>query len=150
MYNSDSESDYSGSIDDDRGSFSSRSPAFEDESLNTSHSALYLQSADCTVRFKSHHKSKHRNLTKFTEIDESFSGEVWIQGLMEGGYSDLSIEEKLDALVSLVDLTSSGFNFGRQVKYVSMLYHVIAQKINCFSSFQITFFCLVFFCRIQS
>ncbi|XP_055831530.1 homeobox-DDT domain protein RLT3 isoform X2 [Solanum dulcamara] len=39
-----------------------------------------------------------------TEIDESYSGEAWLLGLMEGEYSDLGIEEKLNALVALVDL----------------------------------------------
>ncbi|KAJ0959683.1 hypothetical protein J5N97_000651 [Dioscorea zingiberensis] len=38
---------------------------------------------------------------------ESYSGEAWVLGLMEGEYSNLSIEEKLDALLALVDLTAS-------------------------------------------
>lgn len=41
------------------------------------------------------------------EIDESHPGEVWLLGLMEGEYSGLSIDEKLDALVALVDLLSA-------------------------------------------
>ncbi|CAN4114486.1 unnamed protein product [Withania somnifera] len=42
-----------------------------------------------------------------TEIDESYSGEAWLLGLMEGEYSDLGIEEKLNALVALVDLLTA-------------------------------------------
>ncbi|KAJ8551593.1 hypothetical protein K7X08_021608 [Anisodus acutangulus] len=42
-----------------------------------------------------------------TEIDESYSGEAWLLGLMEGEYSDLGTEEKLNALVALVDLLTA-------------------------------------------
>ncbi|KAI4352724.1 hypothetical protein L6164_006945 [Bauhinia variegata] len=53
-------------------------------------------------------KIKNNMLTMPTEIDESYPGEVWLLGLMEGEYSNLSIEEKLNALVALTDLLSSG------------------------------------------
>ncbi|MQL80851.1 hypothetical protein Taro_013301 [Colocasia esculenta] len=43
-----------------------------------------------------------------TEIDESNSGEPWVQGLMEGDYSDLSVEERLNALVALVGVAIEG------------------------------------------
>ncbi|XP_076950794.1 homeobox-DDT domain protein RLT3-like [Bidens hawaiensis] len=39
-----------------------------------------------------------------SEIDESQPGEMWLLGLMEGEYSDLNIEEKLNALLALIDL----------------------------------------------
>ncbi|GMN50733.1 hypothetical protein TIFTF001_019878 [Ficus carica] len=42
------------------------------------------------------------------EIDESKSGESWIQGLTEGEYSDLSVEERLCALVALVGIANEG------------------------------------------
>ncbi|GAU32463.1 hypothetical protein TSUD_64130 [Trifolium subterraneum] len=42
------------------------------------------------------------------EIDESKSGESWIQGLTEGEYSDLSVEERLNALVVLVGVANEG------------------------------------------
>ncbi|XP_059307834.1 homeobox-DDT domain protein RLT3 [Lycium ferocissimum] len=42
-----------------------------------------------------------------TEIDESYSGEAWLLGLMEGEYSDLGIGEKLNALAALVDLLTA-------------------------------------------
>ncbi|CAK7349189.1 unnamed protein product [Dovyalis caffra] len=51
---------------------------------------------------------KRKVLTVENEIDESHPGEVWLLGLMEGEYSDLSIEEKLNALVALIDLVSAG------------------------------------------
>lgn len=43
-----------------------------------------------------------------TVVDESISGEAWVQGLMEGEYSDLSIEERLNALVALIAFTNEG------------------------------------------
>ncbi|KAF5746229.1 hypothetical protein HS088_TW06G00397 [Tripterygium wilfordii] len=54
------------------------------------------------------HKSKGNVLSVYTEIDESQPGEVWLLGLMEGEYSDLSIDEKLNALVALLDILSAG------------------------------------------
>ena len=42
------------------------------------------------------------------EIDESKSGESWIHGLTEGEYSDLSVEERLDALVTLIGVANEG------------------------------------------
>ncbi|EPS74161.1 hypothetical protein M569_00592, partial [Genlisea aurea] len=41
------------------------------------------------------------------EIDESHNGEVWLLGLMEGEYADLRVEDKLDALVNLLDLLNA-------------------------------------------
>ncbi|KAL3851351.1 hypothetical protein ACJIZ3_013233 [Penstemon smallii] len=42
------------------------------------------------------------------EIDESSSGELWVQGLTEGEYSDLSVEERLNALVALIGVANEG------------------------------------------
>ncbi|KAL5575360.1 hypothetical protein UlMin_017059 [Ulmus minor] len=42
------------------------------------------------------------------EIDESKSGESWIQGLTEGEYFDLSVEERLNALVVLIGVANEG------------------------------------------
>ncbi|CAL1408034.1 unnamed protein product [Linum trigynum] len=53
-------------------------------------------------------KSKSNKLRVHNEIDESHPGEAWLQGLMDGEYSDLSIDEKLDVLVALIDLVSAG------------------------------------------
>ncbi|KAB2052841.1 hypothetical protein ES319_A12G148600v1 [Gossypium barbadense] len=47
-------------------------------------------------------------------IDESSPGELWVQGLMEGDYSDLSVEERLNALVALISIAIEG-NFIRIV-----------------------------------
>ncbi|KAK7362794.1 hypothetical protein VNO77_04916 [Canavalia gladiata] len=43
-----------------------------------------------------------------TEIDESKPGESWVQGLAEGEYSDLSVEERLNALVVLISVANEG------------------------------------------
>ncbi|XP_050214645.1 homeobox-DDT domain protein RLT1 [Mercurialis annua] len=42
------------------------------------------------------------------EIDESNSGESWIQGLAEGEYAHLSVEERLNALAALVGIANEG------------------------------------------
>lgn len=56
-----------------------------------------------------YHQFENKNglSTVNTEIDESYAGEAWLLGLMEGEYSDLGIEEKLNALVALVDLLTA-------------------------------------------
>ncbi|XP_027170848.1 homeobox-DDT domain protein RLT2 isoform X1 [Coffea eugenioides] len=41
-------------------------------------------------------------------IDESSTVELWVQGLTEGDYSDLSVEERLDALVALIGVANEG------------------------------------------
>lgn len=43
-----------------------------------------------------------------TDIDESCPGEPWVQGLMEGEYSNLSVEERLNALVALIGVATEG------------------------------------------
>lgn len=42
------------------------------------------------------------------EIDESNSGEPWVQGLTEGEYCDLCVEERLSALVVLISVVNEG------------------------------------------
>nr|XP_043622905.1 homeobox-DDT domain protein RLT1 isoform X2 [Erigeron canadensis] len=42
------------------------------------------------------------------EIDEGKFGETWVQGLTEGEYSDLCVEERLNALVSLIGIANEG------------------------------------------
>lgn len=43
-----------------------------------------------------------------TEVDEKKSGESWVQGLTEGEYSDLCVEERLNALVALISVANEG------------------------------------------
>lgn len=71
----------------------------------------------CSQRFKIQ-KSKNENLTVFTEIDVSNPGEAWLLGLMEDEYAGLSIEEKLNALVALIDLLSDGSSIRPKVHYI--------------------------------
>ncbi|XP_020683449.1 homeobox-DDT domain protein RLT2 [Dendrobium catenatum] len=42
------------------------------------------------------------------EIDESNLGDPWVQGLTEGDYTDLSVEERLNALVALIGVAIEG------------------------------------------
>lgn len=55
------------------------------------------------------------------EIDESKTGESWVQGLTEGEYSDLSVEERLNALVALVGVA----NEGNSIRVVLEVYFVL-------------------------
>lgn len=57
-----------------------------------------------------------RHCTDGTEIDESHVGDAWVLGLMEGEYADLSVEEKLNALVALFNLVNSGNSVQRTIK----------------------------------
>lgn len=57
----------------------------------------------------------NNNLTVYDEIDESRPEEVWLLGLMEGEYSDLSIEEKLSSLAALIDLLCTGSSIRMEV-----------------------------------
>lgn len=43
-----------------------------------------------------------------TVIDENNAGQKWVQGLMEGEYSDLTVEERLHALVALIGIANEG------------------------------------------
>lgn len=43
-----------------------------------------------------------------TVIDENNAGQRWVQGLMEGEYSDLTVEERLHALVALIGIANEG------------------------------------------
>lgn len=57
-----------------------------------------------------------RHCTDGTEIDEGHVGDAWVLGLMEGEYADLSVEEKLNALVALFNLVNSGNSVQRTIK----------------------------------
>ncbi|XP_038713535.1 homeobox-DDT domain protein RLT3-like [Tripterygium wilfordii] len=90
----------SGSVHDDYIDWgSSSSSDSECDSQNFSPKRLEHQNS---------HKSRGDVLAVCTVIDESQPGEVWMLGLMEGEYSDLSIDEKLNALVALLDILSAG------------------------------------------
>lgn len=41
-------------------------------------------------------------------LDESNCGELWVHALTEGEYSDLSVDERLNALVALIDVANEG------------------------------------------
>ncbi|XP_062085643.1 homeobox-DDT domain protein RLT3-like [Humulus lupulus] len=60
------------------------------------------------VKKLNNQKNQNGLLNYYNEIDESHTGESWLLGLMEGEYSDLSIEEKLNVMVALIDLLREG------------------------------------------
>ncbi|KAK3020286.1 hypothetical protein RJ639_045835 [Escallonia herrerae] len=96
-----SDSENFGSVDDDSGG-SSKYSSGDDSGSDSGASKL------SRVKQKHHVRSKNNMLTVYNEIDESYSGEIWLLGLLEGEYSELSIEEKLNALLALIDLVSAG------------------------------------------
>ncbi|KAF5726515.1 hypothetical protein HS088_TW22G00193 [Tripterygium wilfordii] len=78
---------------------------------SSSSSDSECDSGDFSLKTLEHHnsyKSGGNVLSVYTEIDESQPGEAWLLGLVEGEYSDLSIDEKLNALVALLDILSVG------------------------------------------
>ncbi|GLT94283.1 hypothetical protein SLE2022_120320 [Rubroshorea leprosula] len=95
-----SDSEDSGSIDDDSGQSVACSSS-DDSDFDSENSCQQ------NVKHNNCYKCRKSMLTVNNEIDESNPGEVWLLGLMEGEYSDLSIEEKLNALVALTDLLSA-------------------------------------------
>jgi hypothetical protein len=94
-----SESEDSGSVDDDEDASSS------DDESDGSQKMKYPEHGS-TVALGKKQKIVHGSPNKCSEIDESYLGERWLLGLMEGEYSDLSIDEKLDCLVALMDVVS--------------------------------------------
>ncbi|KAI4341103.1 hypothetical protein MLD38_025869 [Melastoma candidum] len=45
-----------------------------------------------------------------TDLEERDLGEPWVLGLMEGEYANLSVQERLDALISLIDVAIEGIS----------------------------------------
>ena len=98
----------SGSVDDD---------SEENDRYNSADDSEHDSGTSALSKFKldGHSRNETKILTVHTEIDESHPGEAWLLGLMEGEYSDLSIEEKLNMLVALVDLLSAGSSVRMEV-----------------------------------
>ncbi|CAN6313415.1 unnamed protein product [Urochloa humidicola] len=94
-----SDSEDSGSVDDDEDASST-----DDESNGSQ--KMNLPQHDNRIARRKEQKNAHGSANKCSEIDESYPGEHWLLGLMEGEYSDLTIDEKLDCLVALIDIVS--------------------------------------------
>ncbi|KAM3328660.1 hypothetical protein ACQJBY_026043 [Aegilops geniculata] len=110
-----SDTEDSGTVDDDEDASSSG-----DESDGPQES--YPEHESRIVRWRQ--KNVHKNMNKCSEIDESYSGERWLLGLMEGEYSDLSIDEKLDCLVALIDVVSGAGSIPRLEEPQSVLSNI--------------------------
>ncbi|KAF0917404.1 hypothetical protein E2562_017855 [Oryza meyeriana var. granulata] len=65
-------------------------------------------SSDSPVRASSDYHEVPPSDAEDKEIDESNQGQSWVQGLAEGDYCDLSVEERLNALVALVGVANEG------------------------------------------
>ncbi|XP_073007823.1 homeobox-DDT domain protein RLT3 [Typha latifolia] len=96
-----SDSEDSGSVDNDSADASTSSSGDDSDDSNEMNSIRHERRI---VKSKVRVKKVGRKLTEYSEIDESYSGEAWVLGLMEGEYADLSIDEKLDTLIALIDL----------------------------------------------
>ncbi|CAJ1937166.1 unnamed protein product [Sphenostylis stenocarpa] len=94
-----SDTEDSGSVDDelDDTDTCSSGDDYDNDSINSRMRKL-----------KRANSQKNNMLKVYTEIDESHPGEAWLLGLMDSEYSELNIEEKLNALAALTDLVSSG------------------------------------------
>lgn len=86
-----------------------------DEGLSSTHSEEFKEviitdaSVDQSINVAGASDKPTIPVQEDTDIDESNSGgEPWVQGLMEGEYSDLSVEERLDALVALIGVAIEG------------------------------------------
>lgn len=111
-----SDSDDSGSVDEDEDA--SRS----DDGSDGSQKLKFLENESRLARRKE--KNAHGSPNKCSEIDESYSGEKWLLALMEGEYSDLSIDEKLDCLVALIDVVSGAGSVPRLEEPQRVLHNV--------------------------
>ncbi|XP_073314795.1 homeobox-DDT domain protein RLT3-like isoform X1 [Primulina huaijiensis] len=78
------------------------------------------------------YKNQSEMLMMYNEIDESYPGEVWLLGLMEGEYSDLNIDERLSALSALIDLLSGGSTVRMEDPLTSIA--ECSQNINIYGS----------------
>ncbi|XP_066365573.1 homeobox-DDT domain protein RLT3-like isoform X2 [Miscanthus floridulus] len=110
------DSDDSGSVDDDEDA--SRS----DDGSDSSQKFKFPENESRLARRKE--KNAHESPNKCSEIDESYSGERWLLALMEGEYSDLSIDEKLDCLVALMDVVSGAGSVPRLEEPQRVLHNV--------------------------
>ena len=104
-----SDTEDSGSVDDELDD-SDRCDSGDDFEGDSEHSNLRK------LKRASNSQTKNDMMTLYTEIDESHPGEAWLLGLMEGEYSNLSLEEKLNALVALTDLVRGGSSIRMKVK----------------------------------
>lgn len=98
----DSDADDCGSIDDNS--------IDSDTCISGDESDCDLGTSTVNKRQRTSYENGDDVKTVYTEIDESHPGESWFLGLMDGEYSDLSIEEKLDAFLALVDLLGAGIS----------------------------------------
>lgn len=120
-----SESEDSGSVDDDDDANSS------DDESGVSQKTNFPEHENAIARRKKR-KIVHESPNKCSEIDESYPGERWLLGLMEGEYSDLSIDEKLDCLVALIDVVSGAGSVPRLEVTGSNYSHTFELECNIF------------------
>jgi hypothetical protein len=88
------------------------------------------------------------------DIDESHVGEPWVQGLMEGEYSDLSVQERLNALVALVEAVNEGNTIRMALEVIISVHEMYIQVFSFFltsssSSSSVTSRCDIF-CMIYA
>lgn len=91
---------------DDPGSFPQDLSAKNSDGLNKVKRTVALLNQSIDAAGMCNNATEHGE--PGTDIDESNPGQPWVQGLMEGEYSDLSVEERLSAIVALIDVAIEG------------------------------------------
>ncbi|CAL9149375.1 unnamed protein product [Musa hybrid cultivar] len=76
-------------------------PSENSRTVSTSHAS---QLPDANSNF---HEENNTDMEE-TEIDENNFGEPWVQGLSESDYYELSVEERINALVALIGVAIEG------------------------------------------
>ncbi|CAL8130359.1 unnamed protein product [Prunus armeniaca] len=112
----------SGAVDDDLGD-SGTCSSDDDSRCNSGNSKM--KKLTCM----NHGKSKDNVVIVHTKIDESHAGEVWLLGPMEGEYSNLSIEEKLSAIVAQIDLLHASSSFIMEYSRAAILIVFILKTV---------------------
>ncbi|BAF18235.2 Os05g0562400 [Oryza sativa Japonica Group] len=81
----------------------------ESSSLRTLDKSVQVRTtSDLPAEISSDNHEGASDSAQDAEIDESNQGESWVQGLAEGDYCDLSVEERLNALVALIGVATEG------------------------------------------
>nr|XP_009415249.1 PREDICTED: homeobox-DDT domain protein RLT2-like isoform X1 [Musa acuminata subsp. malaccensis] len=81
-----------------------KGPTIPSENSRTASTSHASQLPDANSNF---HEENNTDMEE-TEIDENNFGEPWVQGLSESDYYELSVEERINALVALIGVAIEG------------------------------------------
>lgn len=75
-----------------------------------------------------------------TDISVSHPGEPWVQGLTEGEYSDLSVDERLSALVALIGVAIEGNSVRAALEVFFFFFSFLFTSMRSYETFALHFF----------